>query len=37
MIAYRATVDVPRELVQFVAALLAEERRRCAPRAGAGR
>ena len=28
MIAYRATLDVPRELVQFVAALLAEERRR---------
>ena len=28
MIAYRATLDVPRELVQFVAALLAEERQR---------
>ena len=28
MIAYRATLDVPGELVQFVAALLAEERRR---------
>ena len=28
MIAYRATLDVPRELVQFVAKLLAEERRR---------
>ena len=28
VIAYRATLDVPRELVQFVAALLAEERRR---------
>ena len=28
MIAYRATLDVPRELVQFVAELLAEERRR---------
>lgn len=28
MIAYRATLDVPRELVQFAAALLAAERRR---------
>ena len=28
MIAYRATLDVPRELVQFVAKLLAAERRR---------
>jgi hypothetical protein len=28
VIAYRATLDVPRELVHFVAALLAEERRR---------
>ena len=28
MIAYRATLDVPRELVQFVAKLLGEERRR---------
>ena len=28
MIAYRATLDVPRELVQFTAKLLAEERRR---------
>src|SRR5438046_5342040 len=28
VIAYRATLDVPRELVQFVAKLLAEERRR---------
>lgn len=28
MIAYRATLDVPRELVQFVAKLLAEERQR---------
>jgi hypothetical protein len=27
VIAYRATLDVPRELVQFVAKLLAEERR----------
>jgi hypothetical protein len=27
VIAYRATLDVPRELVQFVARLLAEERR----------
>src|SRR5215472_13240182 len=29
VIAYRATLDVPRELVQFVAKLLAAERRRC--------
>lgn len=28
MIAYRATLDVPRELAQFVAKLLAAERRR---------
>ena len=28
MIAYRATLDVPRELVQFTAKLLAAERRR---------
>jgi hypothetical protein len=28
MIAYRATLDVPRELVQFVAKLLLTERRR---------
>jgi hypothetical protein len=28
VIAYRATLDVPRELVQFVAKLLLEERRR---------
>ena len=28
MIAYRATLDVPRELVQFAAKLLVEERRR---------
>ena len=28
MIAYRATVDVPRELAQFTAKLLAAERRR---------
>ena len=28
MIAYRATLDVPRELVQFMAKLLAAERRR---------
>ncbi len=33
MIAYRATLDVPRELVQFVAKLLAAERcRRGTPR-----
>ena len=33
MIAYRATLDVPRELVQFVAGLLlAERQRRCTPR-----
>ncbi len=33
MIAYRATLDVPRELVQFVAKLLlAERRRRGTPR-----
>ena len=32
MIAYRATLDVPRELVQFTAKLLlAERRRRCTP------
>lgn len=29
MIAYRATLDVPRELVQFTAKLLLAERRRC--------
>jgi len=29
VIAYRATPDVPRELVQFVAKLLREERRYC--------
>ena len=32
MIAYRATLDVPRELVQFVALLLAERRLRGTPR-----
>ena len=31
MIAYRATLDVPRELAQFVAELLAERRRRGTP------
>ena len=34
MIAYRATLDVPRELVQFVAKLLAAERRRRGTPAG---
>ena len=34
MIAYRATLDVPRELVQFVAKLLWEERRRRGTPAG---
>jgi hypothetical protein len=29
VITYRATLDVPRELVQFTAALLAAERRQC--------
>jgi hypothetical protein len=34
VIAYRATLDVPRELVQFVAKLLAAERRRRGTRRG---
>jgi hypothetical protein len=37
VIAYRATLDVPRELAQFVAKLLLAERRRRGTRAAAGR
>jgi hypothetical protein len=37
MIVYRATLDVPGELVQFVAKLLLAERRRRGTRAAAGR
>jgi hypothetical protein len=36
VIAYRATLDVPRELVQFVAKLLPAERRRRGTPAAAG-
>lgn len=32
MIAYSATLDVPRELAEFVSKLLAERRRRGTPR-----
>jgi hypothetical protein len=35
VITYRATLDVPRELVQFAASLLAAERRRRGTRAAA--
>ena len=37
MTAYRATLDIPRALAQFVSKLLAAERRAAAPRAAAGR
>ena len=37
MIAYRATLDVPGELAQFVAKLLAPSAAAAAPRAAAGR
>ena len=36
MIVYRATLDVPRELVWFVAKLLLAERRRHSPRGACG-
>jgi len=37
VIAYRATLDVPRELAQFVAMLLLPERHRRGTRAAVGR
>ena len=37
VIAYRGTLDVPRELLWFAAKLLAAQRRRCGTRGAAGR